>query len=170
LWPVRLTVKAIGWSCSAVALGALVLFALILGLPCRKAWLAPFALLLLPLAIACAVMGAPFWAIGAVCGLWLYQKEGVYGKLESEGIRLDSLGAIKPDLVAWNALHEVTKVMAPMVFWYELRLTNGSTERVDFMDDAELMGALEARGIPLTNKMWHSIGQKSVAGVAGREQ
>jgi hypothetical protein len=166
LWPVRLTVKAIGWSSSAVAVGALVMFALVLGLPSRKPWLAPFAILLFPIAIAFAVLGAPFWAIGAVCGLWLHEKEGVYGKLEPEGIRLDSLSTNEPGFIAWHVLHEVSKVIYPLSFWYELRLMDGSSVRVDFMDDAQLLCALEARGIPLREKPWHSIAENRVDALA----
>jgi hypothetical protein len=156
LWPARLTVKAIGWSSSAVAVGALFLFVLILSLPSRKIWLAPLTLFLLPLAIACVVVGGPFWAIGAACGLWLYDKEGVHGKIEPEGIRLDSVRTSEPAYVAWQTLQEVTEILEPLILWYELRLKAGSKVRIDIVDRDPLKRALEARGIPLKRVMWHS--------------
>jgi hypothetical protein len=146
------------------------MFALVLGLPCRKAWLAPFAILLFPIAIAFAVLGAPFWAIGALCGLWLHEKEGVYGQLEPDGIRLDSLATNEPGFVAWHTLQEVARVIYPLCFCYELRLGNGSSVRVDFMDDAQLLCALEARGIPLREKAWHSIAENRIDALARGKQ
>jgi hypothetical protein len=132
----------------------MLLFVSILSLPTRSLLLLPVALVLLPVALVAVLLGCPLWGIGAVCGLWLYDKEGVYGKIESEGIRLDSLHSVGPDFVAWAALEKVVQVRYPLSIQYELGLRDGRVARVDFMDEKQLAPHLNVHGIGFRRRAW----------------
>jgi hypothetical protein len=148
-------VRGIALVCGGAVIAAMASFAWILGLGCRRAWLAPVSLVLSPVAIALAVVGAPFWALGTICGLWLQEKEGVYGMVGPEGVQLDSLRDSVPGLISWEALEEVVRVCYPLTISYQLRLVDGGRVQVDFFDDEEqLTHELESRGKALRRCRW----------------
>jgi hypothetical protein len=81
-WLLRALVRGVARICGAAAIGGMVLFVSLLSLPNRSLLLLPIALVLLPIALAAVLLGCPFWGLGAACGLWLHDKEGVYGKVD----------------------------------------------------------------------------------------
>jgi hypothetical protein len=119
----------------------------VLSLPARSLLLLPVALILLPVALAAALLGCSLWGIGAACGLWLHDKEGVYGKIESEGIRLDAVYRVGRDFVAWSELEKVVRVRYPLFIHYRLELKDGSAARVDFLDEEQLVPQLKEHGV-----------------------
>jgi hypothetical protein len=137
----------------------MLLFVFVLSLPARSLWLLPVAFLLLPGALAAVLLGCPLWGIGAACGLWLHDKEGVYGEIEIEGIRLDRLHRVGPDFVKWAALAEVVRVIYPLSIHYELALKDGSAAHVDFLDEEQLTAHLQEQEIGFRGRTW--IGEET---------
>ena len=153
-WLPRVLVRGVAWLCGGAAIGCMFLLVCVLSLPARSLLLLPVALILLPVALAAALLGCSLWGIGAACGLWLQDKEGVYGKIESEGIRLDAVHSGGPDFVAWAALERVVRVRYPLSIHYQLELRDGSAARVDFLDEEQLVPQLNERGVELRRCDW----------------
>jgi hypothetical protein len=158
-WLFRGLVRGVARLCGGAAIGCMLLFVSILSLPTRSLLLLPVALILLPVALAAVLLGCPLWGIGAVCGLWLYDKEGVYGKIDSEGIRLDALYSVGPDFVAWAAIEKVVRVRYPLSIQYELGLRDGPVARVDFLDEKQLSPHLKVHGVGFPRRDW--IGEEA---------
>jgi hypothetical protein len=153
-WLPRVLVRGVAWLCGGAAIGSMLLFVSVLALPTRSLLLLPVALFLLPVALAAVILGCPLWGIGAACGLWLRDKESVYGQVESEGIRLDAPQGVGPDFVAWAALEEVMRVRYPLLIQYQLKLRDGSAARVDFLDEEQLAPQLREHGVRFRRCDW----------------
>jgi hypothetical protein len=153
-WLLRTLMGGVARLCSLVAIGGVLLFVFILSLPNRNLLLLPVALVLLPVALVAVVLGCPFWGIGAACGLWLHEKQGVYGSIECEGIRLDALHKAGPDFVAWTAVAKVVRVQYPLSLHYRLQLRDGSVVEVDFLDEEQLALQLEKHGVGFRCARW----------------
>jgi hypothetical protein len=153
-WFLRVVVRGVMGLCGGAALGSMILFVAVLGLPVRSLLLLPVTLVLLPVALIAVVLGCPLWGIGAACGLWLLGKEGVYGNVESEGIRLDALHRVGPDFVAWAALAKVVRVQWPLSIHYQLELRDGSAARVDFLDEEQLRPKLTENRVRFEGRRW----------------
>jgi hypothetical protein len=153
-WLPRVLVRGLARVSCGAAIGCMFLFVSVLGLPTRSLLLLPVALLLLPLALAAVLLGCPLWGIGTACGLWLQDKEGVYGHVESEGIRLDAPHGVGPDFVAWAALEKVVRVRYPLSTHYQLELGDGLAARVDFLDEEQLVPQLKEHGVGLRRCDW----------------
>ncbi len=158
-WLTRVLVGGVARLWSGASVGCMILFVSVLGLPARSLLLLPVALIMLPLALAAVLLGCLLWGIGAVCGLWLHDKEGVYGKIESEGIRLDAMHRARPDFVAWAALEEVVRVRYPLSIHYRLELRDGSAgPYVDFLDEEQLTPCLKEHRVGFRHCDWTSKG------------
>jgi len=153
-WLPRVLVRGVAWLCGGTAIGCMILFVSVLALPTRSLLLLPVALIFLPVALAAAILGCPLWGIGAACGLWLQDREGVYGKIESEGIRLDALHSVGPDFIAWAALEKVVRVRYPLSILYQLELRDGSAARVDFLDEEQMVPQLKEHGVGFRRCDW----------------
>jgi hypothetical protein len=153
-WLRRVLVRGVARLCGGASIGCMILFVFVLSLPTRSLLLLPVALFLLPVALVAVLLGCPLWGIGTACGLWLYEKEGIYGEVESEGIRLDALHGVGRDFVAWAALEDVVRVRSPLSIHYQLELKDGSTARIDFLAEEQLASQLHRHGVRFRRCDW----------------
>jgi hypothetical protein len=154
-WVIRALLKVVAAACGVLSAAAIIFFFWVLSLSGRNRLLLPITLLLLPVAVVVILVGCPLWAVSAACGMKVHQLEGVYAKVEAEGLRLESIKAANPRRIEWAELEEVLKLHYPPCEPYLLKLKHGSEVQVDFVDEVLLQRHLEERGTRF-HEVWGS--------------
>jgi hypothetical protein len=161
-WIARAAVKVIAAISGVLTICCVLIFVTMLRLTSRGWLWTPVALVLLIPAIAVAIIGAPFWSIAAICGVWLHAKEGIYATIEPEGIRVESPDKPTHPLIPWDAVLAVREIAHPLARAHEVSLRDGTTVRIDFVDADDLAAHLAQRGVPLSQKWWNEKARETL--------
>jgi hypothetical protein len=124
-------------------------FASILGLQARSSWLWPVTILLLPVALAFAMVGLVLYPISAVAGTTLWLRNGTRGAATDSGIEIRK-GDQAQRCLPWGEIAEVVEVFQPPFQTYEAVLSSGETVPIDFLDGRD---ALASHGIAVRREL-----------------